>query len=282
MWTRVSPVSGHVLDLLHARMTWPYAPHVHEDFSIGVCTEGTEVISYRGTLRYARPGSVVILAPGEPHTGGPAGSASFVYQAMYPPADLLANDTGRVPWFADPVVTDPELATGLVRAHDQLARGTDPLDAESRLAWLLGELVRRHACPPLTGSGNRAAGAGIRAAGTDMRTAGGTARLVQDMLASQLHQPPSLAEIAVEAGQSRYQVLRSFRSEVGMPPYAWLAQYRVARARVLLERGCGLAETAASTGFADQAHLTRWFRRVVGVTPGVYRNSVQDSAPPYR
>jgi AraC-like DNA-binding protein len=31
-------------------------------------------------------------------------------------------------------------------------------------------------------------------------------------------------------------------------------------------------------GFADQAHLTRWFRRVLGVTPAAYRNSVQDTA----
>ncbi|MGD0065190.1 MAG: helix-turn-helix transcriptional regulator [Streptosporangiaceae bacterium] len=76
---------------------------------------------------------------------------------------------------------------------------------------------------------------------------------------------------------SRYQLIRAFRSEVGMPPYAWLAQHRVARARALLDRGHGLAETAALTGFADQAHLTRWFRRVVGITPGAYRNSVQDT-----
>ena len=76
--------------------------------------------------------------------------------------------------------------------------------------------------------------------------------------------------------------MRSFRAEVGLPPYAWLAQHRVARARVLLERGCRPAEAAALTGFADQAHLTRWFRRVVGVTPGAYRNSVQDSMPRYR
>jgi AraC-like DNA-binding protein len=72
------------------------------------------------------------------------------------------------------------------------------------------------------------------------------------------------------------------RAEVGMPPYAWLAQHRVARARVLLEHGHRPAEAAAATGFADQAHLTRWFRRVVGVTPSAYRNSVQDSAPRHR
>jgi methylphosphotriester-DNA--protein-cysteine methyltransferase len=39
---------------------------------------------------------------------------------------------------------------------------------------------------------------------------------------------------------------------------------------------------AAAAGFADQAHLTRWFRRVVGVTPSAYRNSVQDGALRHR
>jgi AraC-like DNA-binding protein len=77
-------------------------------------------------------------------------------------------------------------------------------------------------------------------------------------------------------------LLRSFRAEVGMPPYAWLAQHRVARARVLLEQGHRPADAATLTGFADQAHLTRWFRRVVGVTPGAYRNGVQDSRRPHR
>ena len=101
-------------------------------------------------------------------------------------------------------------------------------------------------------------------------------------LADQLVSPPALAEIAAETGLSRYQLVRSFRTEVGMPPYAWLAQHRVRMARALLEQGCRPAEVAALTGFADQAHLTRWFRRVVGVTPGVYRNSVQDRSPRHR
>jgi hypothetical protein len=37
VWARVSPAPGQVLDLLHARMAEPFAPHVHDGFSIGVC-----------------------------------------------------------------------------------------------------------------------------------------------------------------------------------------------------------------------------------------------------
>jgi AraC-like DNA-binding protein len=146
--------------------------------------------------------------------------------------------------------------------------GTEPLEIESRLCWLFGALARRHAEP---------------AAATEVGPGTGLlARQVMDRLAGELTAPPALAELAADAGLSRYQLLRAFRAEVGMPPYAWLAQHRVARARVLLEHGHRPAEAATLTGFADQAHLTRWFRRVVGVTPGAYRNGVQDSRRPHR
>ncbi len=271
------------MDLLHARVVEPYAPHVHGEFAVGVCTEGTEVIRYRGALHYAGPGSVVILEPGEPHTGAPAGTPGFVYRVMYLPAGLLADGLAGPPRFREPVVIDPGLALGLRQVHAALGhaapgqatgsrvapgQAAEPQAAQSQLAWLLGELVRRHASPA-----------------PQVRDAPGgsaVARQVMTRLADQLTCPPALAEIAAEAGLSRYQLLRSFQAEVGMPPYAWLAQHRVARARVLLEQGHRPAEAATLTGFADQAHLTRWFRRVVGITPSAYRNSVQDSAARHR
>jgi len=283
VWRRVC-AAGQALDLLHARVTEPFAPHVHEEFAVGACTAGREVIRYRGTLHYAGPGSVVVLEPGEAHTGGPADPPGFVYRVMYPAAGLLSEGLlsegllsegllsegllsegrGRTPRFREPVICDPVLAAELRSLHAALGE-IDPLEAETRLAWLFGELVRRHAAPP--------------SCDFEVRGASRVARLVMAQLADRLGCPPALAEIATEAGLSRYQLVRCFRAEVGMPPYAWLAQHRVARARTLLERGCRPAEAAALTGFADQAHLTRWFRRVVGVTPGAYRNSVQDSSP---
>ncbi len=265
VWRRVS-LAGEVLDLMHTRITAPYAPHLHEQFAIGVCMTGTEIIRYRRAVHPVGPGSVVVLDPGEPHDGGPADPSGFVYRVIYPGMSLLADGSGRVPQFAEPVIGDPALADRLCRLHAALCEGIEPLEAESRVSWLLGELMLRHASRSrLDGSAP-----GDRASGT-------AARLVMNRLGDELACPPSLAEMALETGLSRYQLIRSFRSEVGMPPYAWLAQHRVARARALLDRGHGLAETAALTGFADQAHLTRWFRRVVGITPGTYRNSVQDT-----
>jgi hypothetical protein len=110
VWARVSPVPGHVLDLLHARMAAPFAPHVHDGFSIGACIEGLEMIRYRGGRHYAAPGSVVILEPGEAHTGGPSDGTDFVYRVMYPAAELLADGAARPPRFPEPVVMDPALA----------------------------------------------------------------------------------------------------------------------------------------------------------------------------
>jgi AraC-like DNA-binding protein len=264
VWTRAWLGPDQPVHLLAARFVHHrYVPHAHEEFAIGVCSSGVEAIRYRGTQWIAVPGTVVVIEPGEAHTGGPAVASGFAYRAAYPSPRLLAEATGSQPHFRTPVIYDPPLAAALGAVHHALSDGGDRLAAESRWTELLGELVRRHtsaaAPPPVPVSARRIAAA------------------TKERLADRLVDPPALSHIAAELGVSRFQVVRGFREAVGMPPYAWLAQYRVSRARALLEAGLRPADVATRVGFADQAHLTRWFRRVVGVTPGVFRNSVQDS-----
>ncbi|QCX76251.1 Arabinose operon regulatory protein [Streptomyces sp. YIM 121038] len=263
---------GATLDLLTARFDrHRYAPHAHEEFTVGVCVAGSEIIDYRGGRLDIGPGAVVVLAPGEPHTGRPALGDGYAYRAMYPAPHLLADAARDLPHFREAVVDDSQLAAALYAAHTELSAGgaADPLTAfaaESRLTWLLSTLVRRHG--------------GARPAPGTVPGAAALALAVRDRLADDLGTPPTLAELAAETGLSRYQLLRAFRTTMGMPPYAWLAQHRVARARALLEAGRRPAEVAALVGFADQAHLTRWFRRVLGVTPAAYRKSVRGVAAP--
>lgn len=266
-WTRARlGRRGPALDLLTARFDrHVYAPHAHDEFTVGVTVGGLEFIDYRGGRVHSGPGSIVVLEPGEMHTGGPAGPAGgYAYRALYAAPALLADGTlgSGVRHFREPVLDDPELAAALLRAHAGLSTDPDPLEAESRLPWLLTALARRHST--------------ARAAADTVPGAHRVARAVRDRLADELTDPPSLAALATDLGLSRYQLLRAFRTTMGIPPYAWLAQYRVTRARALLDAGLRPAEAAALVGFADQAHLTRWFRRVLGVTPAAYRNSVQD------
>ncbi|WP_330340416.1 AraC family transcriptional regulator [Streptomyces sp. NBC_00557] len=269
-WTRARlGRGGPPLDLLTADFRrHTYAPHAHDEYTIGVCVGGTEVIDYRGGRIRTGPGTIVVLDPGEMHTGGPGNATDgYAYRALYAEPSLLADGTlGGLPHFREPLLDDPELAAALRRAHTRLSACPDPLEAESVLPWLLTALARRHST--------------ARSAPDEIPGAGAIARTVRDRLADELTAPPPLAGLAAELGLSRYQLLRAFRTTMGIPPYAWLAQYRVHRARTLLEAGLRPAEVAALVGFADQAHLTRWFRRVLGVTPAAYRTSV--TSAPYR
>jgi AraC-like DNA-binding protein len=94
---------------------------------------------------------------------------------------------------------------------------------------------------------------------------------VRDVLADRLADPPGLDELALATGMSPFALLRAFRDETGLPPHAYLNQLRVRLARRLLDSGLPPADVAARAGFADQPHLSRHFKRVVGVPPGAYQ-----------
>jgi AraC-like DNA-binding protein len=99
----------------------------------------------------------------------------------------------------------------------------------------------------------------------------GAVALVRDLLGERLTQPPSLDELARLTGMSPFALLRAFRAETGLPPHAYLNQQRVRVARLLLDDGAPPARVAAQTGFTDQAHLSRHFKRIIGVPPGAYQ-----------
>ena len=88
----------------------------------------------------------------------------------------------------------------------------------------------------------------------------------------------SLRQLASVCGISPYHLLRTFNDEIGLPPFEYQNQLRISHAKRLLRDGWSIADAAAQTGFVDQSHLTKHFKRVVGITPGKYlpdRNKIQ-------
>lgn len=95
---------------------------------------------------------------------------------------------------------------------------------------------------------------------------------VRERLRGDLAHTPPLAELAVLAGMSRYQLIRAFRRATGLTPHAWQFDQRIQQARRRLREGEALAVVAHSLGFADQSHFQRIFKAHAGATPGQYRS----------
>jgi AraC family transcriptional regulator len=90
---------------------------------------------------------------------------------------------------------------------------------------------------------------------------------LRDYVVAHLDEPIEVAALAAIAGRSPFHFTRVFRRSVGMSPHRYVVHLRLQRASEMVRDGrLGLAEIAARTGFADQSHLSRWVRRVYGVS----------------
>lgn len=260
------------VDLLRARfVTHRYGRHAHSTYTLGLIESGVEEFDHARCLMRVGSGQLALLNPEVVHTGQAGAPGGWSYRVLYPAVEVvqeIATELGGprgMPYFPRTVVDDPAAARMLRAAH-QAAEGGDRLAASSMTHALLATLLRRHAAhhhePPA-----KAPPPAVRAA--------------RELLHERLVDPPTLDELATEVGTGSFALLRAFRSATGLPPHAYLTLLRVRRARELLDHGITPAEVAALTGFADQAHLTRHFKKVLGVPPGAYqRNFVQDGAIP--
>lgn len=71
---------------------------------------------------------------------------------------------------------------------------------------------------------------------------------------------------------NKYTLIRNFTHEMQITPYQYLETIRINQAKKLLEAGIDLTEIAILAGFSDQSHFTRFFKKLIGLTPKQYQN----------
>lgn len=167
--------------------------------------------------------------------------------------EMWGRDRG-LPFIAQGVLESEELAGLFRRVYEGLREGSIDRLAASEL-WLrfVSLLFERFGEYPVLRTTPR-----------------GSVRKACRFLRENMRTNVSLDELAALSSLSPWHFLRTFRKETGLPPHAYLAQLRVRRAENLLRAGFSPAQAASEAGFADQSHLTRWFRRIVGTTPAAF------------
>lgn len=241
-----------------------FAPHIHDGYGLGVIEAGQERFAYRGREHLAPAGAIVLMQPGEVHTGGPASAQGWRYRMLYLDEAVLAGQLGdgRL-WRFDTAVRlgDTARASMVARALAALWRAEEGAAADAALVDTLALLA------PLA-AGHRAEA---------MAPLPGTRpfQRVVDALHSDLSREWRLAELASLSGLSPFHFQRAFKAAHGISPHQWRMALRLAEAKRRLARGEPAADVAAAVGLTDQAHLTRRFAGMYGVTPARYQRQLR-------
>ncbi|WP_210405312.1 helix-turn-helix domain-containing protein [Limnobaculum zhutongyuii] len=236
--------------------------HFHELFGIGMIRSGGHR-SWSGIGQIqALPGDLITVNPGEIHDGMSIGSHVRQWDMFYfdPTfvANTLADEADSYSEITRPALNDIRFA-GIFSAFCNVINTKTPdMMAIEEMNQLLLHYTFRHYGTryyrPVTHSP--------------------AVTLARQRLDDAPEQPVSLQELAHLTNLSRFQLLRGFAKEVGLPPHAYLLQRRVHLARKLLATNKSLSDTALEAGFADQSHMTRAFTRLLGITPGRLRQSL--------
>ena len=238
----------------------------HETYDIctGLSLEGASLEwKYRGKRHQIRsPDSLMLMEPGEVHaTMKVTPPASFRVLFIQPSLiERTAEELGlrpTRPHFKVAQVCGSPLYRAFVALHASLERPSTILERESRFAACLHGLFEQCA-----ESGARSLLA---------RVGNPVIRRARVFLAEHVADPIRLEQPAAAAGAaSRFQLVRAFTAEEGVPPHAFQIRLRIARAQRLLTAGIPVVQVSAELGFVDQSHFGRHFRQVLGVTPGAF------------
>jgi methylphosphotriester-DNA--protein-cysteine methyltransferase len=239
--------------------------YVHLDFyDITLVLKSLGRVRYRRRVFESGRERIFLGEPGELLASDPRETPESIRCLLIGAREFesLAAELGHPagPVHFNPVISDdPMVARPLLRFTQALESRASALEVQSRYVVAMRRILERTGTSaPADVSRGREDDAVRRAC-----------RTLEERLAENV----TLDELALQAGLSRLKFFRAFQRVTGVPPHEYQIQRRVAAARTRLARQEPVIDVAFDLGFADQAHFTRHFRRIMGLPPKAFARS---------
>ena len=229
----------------------PFVPHSHSHYVIGLIRHGMRTLECNGKTSALVPGDVIVFNPGDVHGCVQSGEGVFAYDSFVLPECTFGSTK-----LAGPILRNRGAHDAFTVFADAVERTADIHGVEDALFALRIALASSGVAEPDVASSRRNREAALR---------------TYAYLRGHMADPVVVGDLAQREGISEYALIRAYRREFSITPSQHLLSMRVDCARDLLVRGVSPADVAAATGFSDQAHLTRAFKRRIGSTPAAYR-----------
>jgi len=237
-----------------------YRYHVHDPLEITWVMSGAVEVVYRDREWRQECGSAFLVAPREPHAGGRRAGQPFSFVTMHLPAELLPEvaacaglDCHRLPVVAMRSAVLPLLEALMARLQAATSATGQVEALAEMLVGFLGNAAGATILPESDGTGHPAV------------------HRIRELLDHAYEQEVAVAELADAVHLHDRYLISLFKTATGIPPHQYLIARRLELARRLMSSRQPLCAVAAATGFTDQSHLTRHFKRTFGVTPGAFQ-----------
>ncbi len=250
---------GHGVAYLRIRKTTQLFRGMKAHYGVSLTYGGRSVSRIDGRERVQTPGALGLTQPGQVHCNlrreAPGTfqflsfDAGLVDEARSALDHGLGGNLG-----ADELDPRDDRAQPLRRLHDMvLSEATDRFALDVAITEAVAVFTSFLGAP-------RAPSASL----------GPSVRRAREFLLAHIADDVTLDALADHARADKFHLCRAFSRAIGFPPYAFLTHARIARARILLQRGLRPTDIAPLLGFCDQSQMHRHFLRIVGCTPGAY------------
>lgn len=240
--------------------------HAHEEFQLVFSSSVAHEFRYRRSNTVLPPRQLGLIQSGEPHASRAEDSTQEALRLMFFSPEILMStavmlEQSEPPVLPNLVVSDTVTVQQFLNLHATLSKDVSQLECETLIFAFLKQLILRCSENPPTLS--------------ELREPSIVA-VIRDYLRENYAENTSLTQLAQLVDRTPAHLVRVFSTETGLPPHAYQTQLRINRAKTLLVQGQPIAEIAQATGFADQAHFSRQFKRLNGVTPKLYRQNIKN------
>ena len=242
----------------------PITKHNHEEYQFALSYDHEGEYTYRGEVHSIPAGHLSVVHSGEVHAPSDRTflhkPAHFAMAHIHPKwfeavaAEVLAVSAYQ-PFFA-PILRKDAFLNQLFLQLSSVADKSSQLEQDVALWNFLSCLIGRYAQDRFEHKSHKSSRKSVL--------------LARDYLRDRYAEDVSLEQLSQVAGISRYHLCRLFRKEMGVSVSVYQTQLRLTQARKLLAKGSTIAESAIATGFYDQSHFGKHFKRHTGATPAKY------------
>ncbi len=266
--TKLEGLDNTLFTLLSGEHT--FQNHTHDTYSLGVMLRGYSSFTRDKKTDFLYEDKIFIANPEDVHTCECGKkSKEWVYANIYPSIALMQDlslqldlNIDSTPMFPQICSKESIISKQLQNMFYKIMHNQELLDLESQLIDILSRLIVANAHNLKQ-----------KLADFEQYRPKEIIRVLEYLNSVHDLGGVSIKELAAVAGFSPYHFIRTFQKTVGMTPYAYASQLRVTRAQKMLLKGETPTMAAALSGFSDQSHMTRAFKKVYGVTPAkFYKN----------